>query len=353
MRIALEILLLGHGPGRLKSDDYFLRGAWKPGLTRAERREFVGSQVNQALNRSLNPPIEPGEVSAVEDKLKMRALFATANLPQPETLAVAASSAPGDGLRWLDSAEAIRAFLQDPGVGPCFGKPVHGSLGAGAVSLLEIGADGRLLLGNGARVPAADLAGEIWREHREGYMFQELVRPNPGLEALSGPVIGTLRVVTTDAGTGPEVLYVVLKTAAANAMVDSMSGPLGCYAAVDKTTGRILRLQDRRQMGGMDLAANPVTGAAMAGAVIPEFDEALRLAVAAHSALGEWGILGMDILMSDRGPLVNEANANPHHSVYETAFARGILNPDFRPRLQAVRARFRERTPRPKGGPLA
>lgn len=353
LRIAWEILRLSRGPGRLRSDEYFLHGAWQPGLTYAERREFVGRYANRALNRSLNPPFVTGEVSPVVDKLRAREIFAAAGLPQPETRAVAAAAAPGGGLRWLDGEAAILAFLHEPGAVPCFGKPVHGSLGVGAVSIVDIDADGRLLLGNGARVPAAELAGEIWRDHRKGFLFQELVHPSAELETMIGPVIGTLRVVTTDAGTGPQVLYATLKTPGAMAMVDSAAGPIGCVAAVDTTTGRILRLQDKRQMGGVDLAANPVTGSAMVGAELPGLDAALKLAVAAHRALGEWGILGLDVLLSTKGALVNEANANPHHSLYQTGFARGLLNQDLLPRLQAVRARFRNRVPRPKEGPLA
>lgn len=351
-RIGLEMILLARGPGRLTSDDYFLQGAWRPGLSRAERRSFVGTGVNLALNRSLNPPVVEGEVTPTVDKLAGHALFTAAGLPQPRILAVAAETDPGEGLRWLDSPEATLAFLREPGTLPCFGKPVHGSLGAGAASLLEVDGEGQLCLGDGQRVTPEDLVAEIWRDHAVGFLFQELVRPHPQLAALIGPVIGTLRVVTTDAGSGPEVLYTTTKAPAAGAMVDSSSGPLGLYAAVDWHSGRILRLQDRRQMGGTDLPANPTTGAVMTGAVLPDFAAALDIARAAHRALGDWGILGLDILLSDRGPLVVEANGNPHHSSYQTSFARGVLNPDFLPRLKAVRARFREVVTRPKLAPL-
>jgi len=165
-------------------------------------------------------------------------------------------------------------------------------------------------------------------------------------------VIGTLRVVTLDAGAGPEVLYAVLKTPAPGAMVDSAAGPLGGFASIDLASGRVLREQDRRQMGGQDIEANKTTGRTIAGETLPDFAAALDHARAAHSSLGEYGILGIDILLSDHGPLVNEANANPHHSVYQIAMARGVLNPDFLPRLLAVRARFRAVTPRPKHCPL-
>ncbi|MCB6179445.1 hypothetical protein LHP98_15085 [Rhodobacter sp. Har01] len=351
-RIALEFLLLSRGAGKLTSDDYFLHGAWRPGLSRAERRAFVGMDVNAALNKLLNPPVARGEVVAMTDKLVGHALFTAAGLPQPRILAVAAEADPGEGLRWLDSPEATLAFLREPGTLPCFGKPVHGSLAAGAASLLELDSEGRLRLGDGKRVTPEDLVAEIWRDHSRGFLFQELVRPHPQLAALIGPVIGTLRVASVDAGSGPETLYTALKFPGVGAMVDSASGPLGGYAAIDAQRGQVLRAQDRRQMGGTDLEVNPVTGAPWAGAVLPDFAEALRLAQAAHRCVKGWGLLGVDILLSDRGPLVTEVNGNPHHASYQIAFARGVLNPDLLPKLRAVRERMRGIAGKVRNAPL-
>lgn len=350
-RIALEMFLLSRGPGRLTADDYFLHGVWQPGISRAERRAFVGSKVNRALNRALNPPLELGKHLILQDKLASQALFTKAGLPQPRCLAVASLTAPGEGLRWLDSPAATLAFLGEAEALPCFCKPVFGSLGAGAASLVRLDGES-LILGDGRKVAKEALVAEIWRDHAQGFIFQELIHPHPDLATWTGPVIGSLRVVTIDAGGGPEVLYARLKAPAAGAMVDSASGPLGCYAAVDHASGRVLRLQDRRQMGGVDLAANPVTGLAAVGEILPDFAEAKRLAVQAHRALGDFGLLGMDILLSEWGPLVVEANGNPHHTSYQTASSKGVLSPELLPRLEAVRARFRAVTPRPELCPL-
>ena len=95
-----------------------------------------------------------------------------------------------------------------------------------------------------------------------------------------------------------------------------------------------------------------MSGLAIAGERLPDFAAALDLARAAHACLGDYGILGIDILLSDRGPVVNEANAQPDHSAYQIANGRGVLNPDLLPRLRAVRDRFRAVTPRPKHCPL-
>lgn len=351
LRMALEIIALSRGPGRLASEDYFTQGAWCPGLTWAERKAFVGARVTRALNQSLNPPVEATGVIPGHDKIAASNGFEAAGLPQPRTLAVAGGQAPGAGLRWLDGPAAILAFLREPGTLPCFGKPVFGTVGLGAASLEAI--DGsRVLLGSGKWVEADALVQEIMRDHAQGYIFQELVRPHPSLAALIGPVIGTLRVVTVDAGSGPEPLYVVLKTPAPGGMVDSIAGPLGLFAAVDTVSGRVLRLQDRRQIGGTDLAVFPQTAAPVAGASLPDFSAALQIAVAAHASIAGQGLFGVDVLLSDRGPLLNEVNSNPQHALYQTAFARGLLNPDLLPKLRAVRARFRQTTPKPKFAPL-
>ena len=351
-RIAFEVMRLSRGQGRLTSEDYFLLGAWRPGLTWAERRAFIGTKVTKALNSALNPPVTKAVLEITVDKLAATRRFQAAGLPVPLLHAVASETDPGGGLRWLDSPEAIVAFLCLPGALPSFGKPVHGSIGVGAVRVERLQPEGDLLLGDGRRVQPEALAAEIWRDYRRGYQFQEIMHPHPELARLIGPVIGTLRVLTLDAGSGVEVLYCHLKTPAANATVDSASGPLGGYAAIEPATGRILRLQDRRLMGGLGDNVSPVTGVALPGKTLPDFAEALEIARKAHASIGDRGLLGVDMMLTDKGPRLIEVNTSPLHGSHQSAFAHGLLNPDFLPRLQAVRNRFRAVTPRPKDCPL-
>jgi hypothetical protein len=351
-RIGLEAMLLSRGSSKLDGKDYFLHGAWQSGLSWAERRAFIGSFVNRALNQALNPVSTPESRAVIEDKLVSEQRFKAAGLPVVPVRAVAAAQDPGSGLRWLDGPEAILAFLREPDALPCFGKPVFSSTGLGAVRLEGRDGEGNLRLGDGRVVSPGDLVAEIWADWSQGYIFADIAEPHPELARLIGPVIGTMRVVTVDAGLGPEVLYAVLKCPAKDATVDSAAGPLGSVAAIDLATGRILREQDRRSLGGTDLPVNAVTGVPLAGEVVPDFAAGLEMSLTAHASLGDHGILGLDIFLSDRGPLVNEANSNPHHSMYQIGFARGILNPGLLPRLKAVRARYRQVTPRPKLCPL-
>jgi hypothetical protein len=351
-RIGLEVLVLGRGRGKLTSQEYFLEGAWQSGLSWAERRAFLGLRAGHGLNRSLNPPLTPEQRQMTENKLAAALRLMAAGVTMPARLAVVAAKDPGPGAEWLPTPEALTAFLQRPGVLPCFGKPVFGSLGRGGVSLAGLEPDGKVRLGNGATVQLSALVQEIWQAHPQGFLFEDLQRPHPELARMIGPVIGTLRVVTILDGSQPEVLYTVQKMPGKGAMVDSLAGPIGGYAAVDAKTGRILRLQDRRRLGGTPLEANPVTGAPMVGDRLPDFAEALALACRAHATLPERGLLGMDVFLTDKGPVLTEVNSSPHHSIYQTAFARGVLNDDLLPRLERVRTRFHAITPKPKDAPL-
>ena len=185
-RIALEVVLLARGKGGLRPEDYFREGAWRPGLRLPERRGFVGQKASDALNLVLNPRMRD-ERPVTEDKLASRLPFAAAGLPQGRLLAVASAEPVGGDTRWLRGPEDTLAFLSDPQNLPCFGKPVHGSNGIGAVSVIACEDGNRLRLGNGQSVSAEALVVEIWAEHARGYMFQELIRPHPDLAGAGRP----------------------------------------------------------------------------------------------------------------------------------------------------------------------
>ena len=352
LRIGIEAVALSIGRGKLSGQGYFLQGAWQPGISWADRRAFLGGRAITALNAALNPALPKGTPSILVDKLACHARFTAAGLPQARILAVAAREAPTTGEDWLRSSAATLEFLNRTDVLPCFGKPVHGRHSLGAVAIMARTEDGRLLLGNGREVDPAALVEEIWRDFDQGYMFQVLVRPHRDLAALFGPVIGSIRIVTVNKGDGPELLYAVQRAPAAGAMVDSSTGKLGTYAAVDLRSGQVIRAQDRRQMGATDLANNALTGARWPGADLPEFSSTVQIALAAHAAFPECGIAGSDLFVSDAGPVISEINVNPDHAAYQTGHARGFLNPEILPRLQAVRARFRNSGPQPRCLPL-
>ena len=328
----MEVVLPARGKCGLRPQDYFREGAWRPAPRLPERRGFVGQKASDALNLMLNPGM-PDERPLTEDKLASRLLVAAAGLPQARLLAVAAGEPYGGDARWLRGPEETLAFLSDPHNLPCFGKPVHGSNGIGAVSVVAYEDANGPRLGNGQSVSAEELVAEISAEHARGYMFQELVQPHPDLARL----------------VGSEVHCTVLRVPAPGVPVDSWAGPIEGLAAVGKVPGKILTLQDRREVGGIDSVASQVTGVAMAGKACRRFPRHWSLH-AAHRCLPGWGIMGADIMVSDQGPLLNEMNGNPHHSLHQTGFACGLLGQDLPPSLDAVQSHWRGNASREQAG---
>ena len=95
----------------------------------------------------------------------------------------------------MHSAEAIASYLLTPGNLPVFGKPLAGSRSVGAVSIIKVQGD-LVELGDGRQVSALVLGNEIAAAFPKGYMFQELLRPHPEIERLSGPAVASIRVFT-------------------------------------------------------------------------------------------------------------------------------------------------------------
>jgi hypothetical protein len=351
LRQFAEILPLTRRPNLLQPKDYYLNGLFRPDFDAARRRSYVSHDGSHALNLRLSPVHALSYHGLTLNKVLMGALLERLGVPTPPLLALFPASPGLRGVRPLGTAAEIAAWLSDPASLPCFGKPVFSSNSVGAASFLEASDDGtRVRLGDGREVAVSDVAAEIARDFPRGYMFQPLLRQRPEVEALNGPAVGVLRVVTLRASAGPEVLYTALKMPPAGAMFDGAANERpNAMALVDPGSGRILRAQDMGRMAPAALEAAPATGQSLAGAVLPDVAQATGLARELHRHFPTHGVLGFDIALTVDGPCVNEVNTRPFHTVYQRAADRGILNPDFVPRIEEACAISRRLAPKRAG----
>jgi hypothetical protein len=335
-RIVLELLGRRLGRQRITSDDFFKLGLYRPGLTAAEKAAYVTSEEITRLNRALGAQGSGALDGLVGSKILTELLLRGAGLPTSRTVALARAGNPEAALPFpvLTDAAGIAAFLSAPGVLPVFGKPDDARQGIGAASLLAVEGD-TVRLGDGTRAGLSAFAAEIARDYPRGYLFQALLRPHPALQALIGPVIGSLRVVTLRQACGPEVLVVMLKMPGPGAMVDGGLGGANAAAVVDPATGRILRAQQLGAPADQPLTRNQVTGADLTDAVLPDVPQAVALSLQVHRLFPGQGVLGHDIMLTPDGPLVNEINLNPGSILVQAALGRGLFD-------EGTRARYRE-----------
>ena len=332
---------LAYSPSRLTAEDYFLYALFRPELSQDERRAFLSQARETRLNARLAPNDLPGaQHGLISDKILSGLLFERMGLPVAPIRAAFSTTRRVPGLRMLTRPEEITLYLAEPGALPCFGKPAGSSLAIGGASLIGLTDGGAAIrLGNGQTVPLERLIAEIARNFSDGYLFQKLERPAAALEPLTGPTIGTIRVTTVRLREGPVVLYVVLKLPAAGAMIDSLIATKpSVFALLDPESGAILRAQDMLRMCTRTAETSPATGTRLSGAVVAGLAPAIELALEVHRLLPAHGVLGTDIALTDKGPLLNEVNGNPHHSIYQRAAARGLLNPEFKPLIDEALA---------------
>ncbi len=346
LRLGAEILRRQLGRQRLPAREYFVYGAHRARLTPAERDCFIGDGLGSDMCAALLGRDGVSVAGLQSGKLVADRVLTRAGLPVPRIQAVAGGDGADLPAPHLPDATAVTRFLDHDGALPLFGKPARGSNSLGAVSILTRPAPGRLELGDGREVSCAQFADEVFRHFPTGYLFQDMLRPHPAVAALTGPVVPTLRLVTLR--TGPDevcILYGGIKSPGKGAMVDGAASMTTLEAAADVATGRILRLQDPRRLGGNDLAQNPVTGAAMAGALLPGWAAGCDLARAAHGLFPTQGVVGGDIALTPQGPVIVELNSHPGMSFYQKTMARGLWNRDLAPALTEALARAGHRRP--------
>ena len=89
------------------------------------------------------------------------------------------------------------------------------------------------------------------------------------------------------------------------------------------------------EFAARDYATHPVTGGAIPGFRVPQWDEVLALALRSHRAFAEALIVGWDIAVTTDGVVMVEANSSPgvrlgqqpgHRPLGTTAFARAYLS---------------------------
>lgn len=159
---------------------------------------------------------------------------------------------------------------------------------------------------------------------RSTWLVQARVRPHPALANISLSALPTARITTIrDENGEPEIVTSVLRfPSIAEAIVDNIKAG-GLMAPIDLRTG-VLGAACRGKAAG-EVATHPVTGAAVAGLALPDWEAAKALVLRAHATVfPEYSMVGWDIAFTPDGPTFIEGNGKPCIVVAQRATGRGI-----------------------------
>lgn len=235
------------------------------------------------------------------------------NLPTPEIHLTHKSGDPFEAL------ELPRCDL--------FIKTLRGSGGTGAEAWLYL-PDGlyRSLLDEEC-LSQSDLLERI-KEGDQDVVIQTRLLNHDAIRDLSNGALTTVRVLTLlNERDACEATHAGLRMAiGANRLVDN-SHAGGIIAAVDMKTGKLGLATDiglRPTIGWR--THHPDTGALIEGRVLPFWPETVALACRAHAVFAPRVIIGWDIAITSKGPVLIEGNGAPGIDLLQRAYREPLGN---------------------------
>ena len=275
-------------------------GLLDPGMPDAVRSAFAS---RHATLQALAPLNGGGAAPAIaRDKWVFYRYCAALGLPVPDLLAVIDRRGPGWGaparvVAGRADRDALVADLPDEFVV----KPSEGYGGRGVAVVRREGAGGVW------DAIAADPEFDVW-------ILQERLANHPAVAALAGDAgLHTVRVTSLVARDGSiDLIMAYLKLSLSGRPADNFqAGASGnAIAWVDVASGRLGPLTTPRADGaGMaERDDNPVTGARVAGAIVPGWDAVGALVRRAAPAFLPLRAVGWDVAITPTGPVLVEAN---------------------------------------------
>jgi hypothetical protein len=340
----LEALRLRASSESLSFREYFFYRLYAPSMTRDERRRFVGWRREVEIDRSLN---KAGWRAVANDKLLFYSTLAGFGLPFPRLRAIYSQHGRYlEGVPRLNSESSLAALCRDPGSFPVFAKPLMGSYGRGAFSIMGYDAtDDALLIGDGQRKPVRDAVAQFMEPACGGYLFQALVEPHPATEAVCGPKITSARVVVLLGPQGPVLFRCVWKIPTGRNMSDNfMHGETGnLLGHVDTQSGAITRVISGVGLGLRELRVHPDTGVRFDPFVLPCWPEVRDLCLRAAPCYPGLRLQHWDIALSRDGPQILEVNVEGSLDLHQLAGGKGVMDEDL---VAAMRGAASRRGPR-------
>ncbi len=343
-----DLMRLGFGPGQISTEEYIsLRLFDDKGLQGVGKAEFIGAAANRKLYDQAN--FDHGWLGFVDDKLAFTTLMAGFGFPVTKTRAIFGRGAPIPSLQRFTVADDFAAYLRRDAIYPLFGKPVISALSLGAISADAYDPeDDALVLTSGGRTPVSSFVDEVAANYDDGYLIQDRAVPHTEIRKMCGNRAATVRVVTMRSQSGPQLWRSVWKIPAGDNAADNYWRSGNILAAFDSATGRITRASVGTGFELRELDRHPDTEIPIVGATVPNWDCVLATALQAAEILENVNIIGWDILPTDDGCLIIEANTGPDMALPQIAERRGVMDAQARANIAWYDERRKEQEAKQK-----
>lgn len=215
---------------------------------------------------------------------------------------------PANVAVWDQGGQLLTPAPADPHV-DLFMKPMADFGSVGAMPLVRDRIDGRYRLGT-TLLSWGDLLETIAAKHtrRTGYVMQRRLRNSPAAAVYGDDDVCNLRIVTGRPVQGEPVPIAAVVRLPSSFTTQGHDRHV-LLATVDLATGR-MGPGVFRDIKLPQFTHHPDTGYPITGRLLPRWTEMLTLALAAHRTCPWMPFVGWDVVDSDQGLLLLEANAN-------------------------------------------
>jgi hypothetical protein len=324
-----EIWRLRYGAGKLRPDEYYYYGLYDDRrFSFADKTRFVGRSIQDRIIRQCN--IAEWWFIA-HDKLVCYGLLAGLGLPVPQTRTLYQADGRFAAVPAFTESAALAAHLRSGMRYPFFGKPVAGIRSIGVAAVERYDACGDTLVFMGGRTLALDgFVKELEVYRKQGYLFQEMLRPHPEIATLCGPRVSTVRLIVLLEDGEPAVFHALWKIPVGANPADNFWRPGNLLAALDATDGRVTRVIQGTGADQLELDRHPDTEQPLIGAMLPDWTALTGLCLKAAKALPGLRMQAWDIALTDRGPVLVEVNIGGDFNLPQLAHATGLMDERFR-----------------------
>ncbi|MCI8649002.1 MAG: hypothetical protein HFG20_02690 [Anaerotruncus sp.] len=270
-------------------------------LNAAQRSTYITRGKNNEYVRQLNPQ---QHWHLIEDKVEFLKRFDGFH-----------------GREWLDLRECDAAGFEAFCIAhPKFvAKPLEGTCGKG-IEFFEISEKSKI-------------AG-LYEMLKAGgqYLVEEYIVQHPAVSAIYPLSVNTLRLVTIRKGEKVHLVFSSMRIGNGKQVDNLNSG--GMAVIVDMQTGRIST--PGADKDGKAYQQHPMTGVTLMGTEIPYYHEAVEMVKRAALQIPELGYIGWDAAITEKGPVIIEANHFPGHDIYQFQVHLGADKLGLAPRFDAA-----------------
>ena len=153
--------------------------------------------------------------------------------------------------------------------------------------------------------------------------LEELVRQHPDMNVLCPASVNTIRFMTYNDNGTPILLWCGLRVGNGINAVDNFHAE-GMGVLIDQETGKLQGIaidKDNREF-----THHPTTGVLFDGFQLPDFQAAKQMVLEACLLSDKIKMIGWDIALSDKGPLIIEANRWPGFDLPQVLHDRGRMD---------------------------